>query len=99
MLHGCVDASCTHSASRVGPSNAEVKQTDRKGVKAFLWVDHLIRFPESLLLTYLHHSSDHKIRIERYEATMDYTESFDFVAQFYTDKAKQTGAEDPKMGM
>lgn len=50
MLHECIDASRTHSASRVGPSSAEVEQTDRKGLKAFLWVDPLFYFPEKFSL-------------------------------------------------
>ncbi|KIK21377.1 hypothetical protein PISMIDRAFT_681294 [Pisolithus microcarpus 441] len=42
-------------------------------------------------------ASEHKIRIERYENPMDYTAAFDFVTQFYNDKAKQGAAKDPKM--
>ncbi|KAI6039948.1 muts domain V-domain-containing protein, partial [Pisolithus marmoratus] len=42
-------------------------------------------------------ASEHKIRIEHYESPMEYTAAFDFVTQFYNDKAKEGSAKDPKM--
>lgn len=42
-------------------------------------------------------AGEHRVRIERYESPMEYTAAFDFVTQFYNDKAKQGAMKDPKM--
>ncbi|KAG6331292.1 hypothetical protein ID866_7797 [Astraeus odoratus] len=42
-------------------------------------------------------ASNHKIRIERYDESMQYTQAYGFVTQFYIDKMEQAGGKDPKM--
>ncbi|KAL4068083.1 muts domain V-domain-containing protein [Scleroderma citrinum] len=78
-------------------SELETRLVHTRPAELVLPARGLSKLTERVLKHFSGSAAAHKIRIERYEKLMEYTESFDFVAQFYTDKAKLTGAKDPRM--
>ncbi|KAI0948577.1 hypothetical protein AcV7_009281 [Taiwanofungus camphoratus] len=73
----------------------ETRLVHTKPYEILLPNDHLSRPSEKMIAYFAEHThTDHKIRLERFNANISYTEAFSFLTNFFTDKSNSAVASE-----